>query len=79
MRAALPPPFARTQQLTLVPSRGGRQWGGMKDSGIGRENGLEAFRAYSQSKSIVINTAPEETSRVQDDWFSEAKQDVRYG
>lgn len=51
----------------------------MKDSGIGRENGMEAYRAYSQSKSIIINTATEETSRVNDDWFSEFHKDVRYG
>ncbi|EEB97894.1 hypothetical protein MPER_02692, partial [Moniliophthora perniciosa FA553] len=32
-------------------------WGGMKESGIGRENGLEAFEAYSQSKSTIVNVA----------------------
>ncbi|TFY66554.1 hypothetical protein EVG20_g4530 [Dentipellis fragilis] len=46
-------------------------WGGMKESGIGRENGLEALNAYSQSKSVIINTASAEDSRLKDDWFSE--------
>lgn len=31
-------------------------WGGAKDSGIGSENGLEAFHAYTRPKSVVINT-----------------------
>lgn len=35
-------------------------WGGMKDSGVGRENGREAYYAYSQSKSTIINYAPED-------------------
>ncbi|WOP19541.1 aldehyde dehydrogenase [Raineyella sp. LH-20] len=39
-------------------------WGGMKDSGIGSENAIEAFHAYTQMKSTVINTAPSGA-----DWF----------
>lgn len=35
-------------------------WGGTKDSGVGRENGREAYYAYSQSKSTIINYAPED-------------------
>ncbi|KAA1473484.1 aldehyde dehydrogenase [Dentipellis sp. KUC8613] len=54
-------------------------WGGMKESGIGRENGLEALNAYSQSKSVIINTASVEDSRVKDDWFSEEASGKRYG
>ncbi|EIW82078.1 aldehyde dehydrogenase [Coniophora puteana RWD-64-598 SS2] len=55
-------------------------WGGIKQgSGIGRENGLEAFEAYTQSKSVVINTAPPEESRKTDDWFSEGGEGKRYG
>ncbi|KAF4601947.1 hypothetical protein EYR40_005148 [Pleurotus pulmonarius] len=46
-------------------------WGGMKESGIGRENGVEAFEAYSQSKSTIVNTATAEESRRLDDWFAE--------
>jgi len=42
-------------------------WGGLtKMSGIGRENGLDALREYTQAKSIVIN-CNEFTS----DWFKD--------
>ncbi|KAF9006524.1 aldehyde dehydrogenase domain-containing protein [Cyathus striatus] len=54
-------------------------WGGMKESGIGRENGLEAFAAYSQSKSTIINIATAEESREADDWFAEIAEGRRYG
>ncbi|SJL02225.1 related to phenylacetaldehyde dehydrogenase [Armillaria ostoyae] len=54
-------------------------WGGMKESGIGRENGLEAFESYSQSKSTIVNIAPAETTRITDDWFSEEPEGKRYG
>ncbi|KAG9317385.1 Aldehyde/histidinol dehydrogenase [Chiua virens] len=54
-------------------------WGGMKDSGIGRENGLEAFEAYTQSKSVILNTATAEESRVTDDWFANDSDVKRYG
>ncbi|KAI6152227.1 aldehyde dehydrogenase [Pisolithus tinctorius] len=54
-------------------------WGGMKESGIGRENGIEALEAYSQSKSVIVNTATAEESQVQDDWFSEVGNKRRYG
>jgi acyl-CoA reductase-like NAD-dependent aldehyde dehydrogenase len=30
-------------------------WGGMKDSGIGREAGLEGYRAYTTTKSVIVN------------------------
>ncbi len=30
-------------------------WGGLKESGIGRENGLEAYREYTQTKSVIVN------------------------
>jgi acyl-CoA reductase-like NAD-dependent aldehyde dehydrogenase len=32
-----------------------RPWGGMKDSGLGREAGLEGWREYTQTKSVVVN------------------------
>lgn len=54
-------------------------WGGMKDSGIGRENGIEALEAYSQSKSVIVNTATAEESQMQDDWFGDIENDKRYG
>ncbi|KAJ7180375.1 aldehyde dehydrogenase [Mycena crocata] len=54
-------------------------WGGMKESGIGRENGIEAFESYSQSKSVVVNIAPPAESRQTDDWFAEEAEGRRYG
>ena len=42
-------------------------WGGMKDSGMGRENGLEAFHEYTQTKSVVVATSSEPF-----DWFQQA-------
>ncbi|KAF8842757.1 aldehyde dehydrogenase [Paxillus ammoniavirescens] len=54
-------------------------WGGMKESGIGRENGIEALEAYSQSKSVIIHTATAEESRVSDDWFADSGDTKRYG
>lgn len=54
-------------------------WGGMKESGIGRENGVEAFESYSQSKSIIINIATAEESHHNEDWFRDSKDGARYG
>ncbi|KAJ4479296.1 aldehyde dehydrogenase domain-containing protein [Lentinula aciculospora] len=54
-------------------------WGGMKESGIGRENGLEAFEAYSQSKSTIVNVATSEETRTTDDWFADGSEMRRYG
>jgi len=31
-------------------------FGGYKDSGLGRENGVDAMREYQQVKSVWINT-----------------------
>jgi aldehyde dehydrogenase (NAD+) len=31
-------------------------FGGYKDSGLGRENGMDAIRAYLQVQSVWINT-----------------------
>ena len=77
--------------------------GGMKESGIGRENGLEAYESCmcldprsffrcvvsqvlqnavldSQSKSIIVNIASAESTRVTDDWFADEQEiDRRYG
>lgn len=42
-------------------------WGGLtRMSGIGRENGLEAFREYTQPKSIVVNC-----NEFSSDWFKD--------
>lgn len=47
-------------------------WGGMKDSGIGSENAIESFHAYTQMKSTVISTA-----RSGSDWFG-TSEPMRY-
>jgi phenylacetaldehyde dehydrogenase len=47
-------------------------WGGWKDSGIGSENGLESYRAYTRQQSVVINSAGEPF-----DWFA-TDEDLRY-
>ncbi|RDA91838.1 hypothetical protein CP533_3657 [Ophiocordyceps camponoti-saundersi (nom. inval.)] len=55
-------------------------WGGATNaSGVGSENGLEAYHAYTTTKSIIINYAPVEESLVDDDWFKEGAENVRYG
>ena len=46
-------------------------WGGMKDSGIGRENGICALHEYTQTKSVVVRTDPSPF-----DWFEQ--KDARY-
>jgi acyl-CoA reductase-like NAD-dependent aldehyde dehydrogenase len=47
-------------------------WGGFKASGLGSENGLDAYRAYTQAQSIIINTADKPF-----DWFGTVE-DLRY-
>jgi acyl-CoA reductase-like NAD-dependent aldehyde dehydrogenase len=47
-------------------------WGGFKDSGIGSENGVEAFRAYTRQQSLIVNT-----SDAPFDWFGSVE-DLRY-
>ena len=46
-------------------------WGGMKDSGIGRENGFSAYHEYTQTRSVVVRTDPSSF-----DWFEQ--KDARY-
>jgi acyl-CoA reductase-like NAD-dependent aldehyde dehydrogenase len=46
-------------------------WGGLKNSGMGRENGIEAFNAYTQPKSIMFNYG------AKSDWFGDKS--ARYG
>lgn len=43
-------------------------WGGTKDSGVGRENGLNALHEYTQARSVVVRT---EDSKW--DWFEDPK------
>jgi betaine-aldehyde dehydrogenase len=40
------------RHLTLPPEV---PFGGMKDSGIGRENGLQAYRSYTRTKALFMN------------------------
>jgi acyl-CoA reductase-like NAD-dependent aldehyde dehydrogenase len=47
-------------------------WGGMKDSGVGRENGISALHEYTQPRSVVVRT---DSSPF--DWFEQAN--ARYG
>lgn len=39
-------------------------WGGVRDSGFGKENGWDAIKAYLTKKSVVVRTEPS-----YDDWF----------
>ncbi|PWI72126.1 hypothetical protein PCL_10749 [Purpureocillium lilacinum] len=55
-------------------------WGGAtSESGVGSENGVDAYHAYTTTKSIIINYASAEESLASDDWFKEGAAGVRYG
>lgn len=55
-------------------------WGGAStSSGVGSENGLDAYHAYTTTKSIIINYAPSEEALASEDWFREGSGQVRYG
>lgn len=55
-------------------------WGGAKSaSGVGSENGIEAYHEYTTMKSTIINYASAEESLAADDWFKEGGGSVRYG
>jgi acyl-CoA reductase-like NAD-dependent aldehyde dehydrogenase len=55
-------------------------WGGAKSaSGVGSENGVDAYHAYTTLKSTIINYASPEESLASDDWFRESGGSVRYG
>lgn len=55
-------------------------WGGAKSaSGVGSENGVDAYHAYTTIKSTIINYASPEESLANDDWFRESGGSVRYG
>lgn len=47
-------------------------WGGTKDSGIGRENGIEGYLACTQTRSVIVNTSAQPS-----DWFA-SDEVVRY-
>ncbi|KAJ4368377.1 hypothetical protein N0V83_006734 [Neocucurbitaria cava] len=46
-------------------------WGGVKSSGVGSENGVDAYRAYTAAKSTIVNYASVEEGLGSDDWFRE--------
>jgi acyl-CoA reductase-like NAD-dependent aldehyde dehydrogenase len=41
-------------------------WGGVKDSGVGREGGWESFHEFTEIQSIVVRTAEDDV-----DWYGE--------
>ncbi|KAF2801802.1 aldehyde dehydrogenase-like protein [Mytilinidion resinicola] len=54
-------------------------WGGIKSSGVGSENGIDAYHAYTTTKSTIINYATTRQGLQNDDWFREGAGEVRYG
>jgi acyl-CoA reductase-like NAD-dependent aldehyde dehydrogenase len=54
-------------------------WGGIKSSGVGSENGVDAYHAYTTTKSTIVNYATAEEGLASDDWFREGAGEVRYG
>jgi acyl-CoA reductase-like NAD-dependent aldehyde dehydrogenase len=43
-------------------------WGGVKDSGLGREGGWESFKDFTHIRSVIVRTAPTDV-----DWYSDDK------
>ncbi|KAK4496097.1 hypothetical protein PRZ48_012076 [Zasmidium cellare] len=54
-------------------------WGGVGSSGVGSENGVDAYHAYTTTRSTIINYASVEEGLASDDWFREGSGNVRYG
>lgn len=55
-------------------------WGGAtSDSGVGSENGIDAYHAYTTTKSTIINYASTEEALSTEDWFRKGSGQVRYG
>ncbi|KAL4918602.1 aldehyde dehydrogenase domain-containing protein [Aspergillus aurantiobrunneus] len=48
-------------------------WGGFKESGAGKENGVEAYEGYTKVKSTVMNYG------VAPVWFDDEVENARYG
>ena len=48
-------------------------WGGFKESGMGKENGREAYESYTKLKSTIINYGVIPT------WFDDEVENARYG
>lgn len=49
------------------------RWGGFKESGVGKENGIEAYESYTRVKSTIFNYGVAPT------WFDEDAVGSRYG
>lgn len=45
-------------------------WGGVRDSGIGREGGWESFNDFTHVRAVTIRTAPDDV-----DWYSDVATD----
>ncbi len=55
-------------------------WGAVTSaSGVGSENGVEAYQAYTMAKSTVVNYAQPAAARAAEDWFNDGGAAVRYG
>ena len=48
-------------------------WGGYKESGIGRENGIDCYKDYTRIKSVIVKTTSDKF-----DWFDGTATDKRY-
>jgi acyl-CoA reductase-like NAD-dependent aldehyde dehydrogenase len=48
-------------------------WGGYKNSGIGRENGIDCYKDYTRIKNVIVKTSPDGF-----DWFDGTASDKRY-
>ncbi len=48
-------------------------WGGYKDSGIGRENGIDCYKDYTRVKNVIVKTSTEPF-----DWFDGTGGEKRY-
>jgi betaine-aldehyde dehydrogenase len=51
--SGLQPLFSRPNDFNVTPPE--IPFGGYKESGLGRENGLEAIERYTQTKTIYTN------------------------
>ena len=47
-------------------------WGGFKDSGIGKENGIVCYESYTKLQNVIANLSDESF-----DWFADSS-DIRY-
>lgn len=48
-------------------------WGGYKESGVGRENGIDCYKDYTRIKNVIVKTTSDPF-----DWFDGTATDKRY-